>query len=126
MRSKASDAAVETERQAILPYMSLLGAVIRQLALDIIILRRRGVLDDMGRLTKEGERRFPKNAMHRHRDRNLNKIDGISSRFEIEELGRIVYGGGLERIFERLGLPDCSEQFRADIERQAHQTTRAA
>ena len=103
------------------PCMELLGNVVSQLRLDAISLRRKGVLDDQGKLTREGNRRFPRSTRNAL---NHNRITGLQRRDEVETIGRMVYQGGVARLFERLGLPDIQEEFKRNVETQTVRTMR--
>ena len=98
------------------PCIDLLGSAISLLRLDAISLRRRGVLDENGKLTSEGDRRFPKSF---RKAQDGDAVTGLERRDEVEAIGQMVYQGGIAELFERLGLPDISEQFRRDVETRA-------
>jgi len=108
---------MHADRSDLGPWMDLLGAVIAQVRIDAIMLRRKGILDGNGRLTVEGVRRFPGLGA-----KGRNKAAGLQRRDEVEEIGRMIYRGGLDRLFERLGLPAIGQEVRRDIDRQVLNT----
>jgi hypothetical protein len=101
------------------PWMDLLGAVISLIRLDAIALRRKGVLDENGKLTFVGNRRFPRYV---RTAKNEKQVTGLQRRDEIETIGRMVYQGGMTNLMTRLGLPDLGGKIKSDVERQSSRT----